>query len=302
MRTSRLALAGTAILALLGGLIGSVFAQEEDAEPAFPTGTFVAEADGLTLEFRADGTCQRAGVACTYVVRGDAYTETTFEDPSGPQVPATYIWDYDGEGLILRSWGEDPRTGRRDAYASHTFRPVGETLPLPATRTDFPTGTFVSMENPEKALELHQDGSGRSFRPGRSEARFTYGVTGDLYSEMTSSVLTGDPRVPATYHWHWDGAQLTFEVWGEDLMSTRRFTYAENTWVLVEDPRVVVVALSDIGAGEKVFGRLAKLGVVPAAEVGADAFTDPDDVAGNIAMVDIAKGQPITPDMLEPAE
>ena len=42
------------------------------------------------------------------------------------------------------------------------------------------------------------------------------------------------------------------------------------------------------------------MGVVLAAEAGPDAFTDMSDVMGRIAVVTIAEGQPITPDLLEP--
>lgn len=302
MRTLRLSLMGTVLLTLLGGLNGAVLAQDGEAEVmAFPTGTFVAEEDALTVEFRPDGTCQRAGIACTYGARGDVYTEMTFEDPSGAQVPGTFVWDFDGERLTFKSWGEDPRTDRRDAYANHVFHPVGETVPLPATATDFPTGTFVSVQKPSYALQFDEDGSGRALISDRWDVPMTYAVTGDLFSEMTFSYgPTGDPRVPATYYWDWDGERLTFELWGEELRPTRYSTYTENTWRLVEHPRFVVVAVSDIGAGDKIFGRFAQLGAVPAAEVGVDAFTDPGDVAGSFAAVPISKGQPFTPDMLEP--
>jgi hypothetical protein len=295
----RLSLVGMVIFTLLGWHVSTVVGQEEAAEPVFPTGTFVADEDGLTLEFRADGTCLRAGVPCTYVVRADAYTETTFDDPTGEQVPATYIWDYDGERLAFERWAHDLRPERQDVYYLHTFRPVGETLPLKGPETGFPTGTFVSLENPEKVLEFNADGTARSFMPGRSEARFTYGVTEDLYAEMTFSMLGSDPKAPATYHWDWDGELLSFKLWGEDHLWNRHFTYAENTWAPVEDPRVVVFATSDIEVGDKVFRRMAQLRVVPAAEVG-DAFTDTADVAGRIAAVPIAEGEPITPAMLEP--
>ena len=310
-------MAASAIVALFGGflLAGVLTAPADDEvlpaavtasptpatteEPAFPTGTFVSDDGDLTLEFRADGTCERAGVPCVYGVHEDAYTEMAFEDPAGEQVPVTYLWDFDDERLTFERWGEDRRPDREEVYLGHAFVAAGETLPLPPKATDFPTGTFVSLENPDKVLEFSKDGTGRSYKPGRSEARFSYGVTGDLFAEMTSEFLSGDPKVPATYHWARDGEQLAFEVWGEDLGSSRSFTFGENTWVPVGDPQAVVIAVSDIEAGDTIFGRMVQLGVVYEAEVGADFLTDRDDVAGSIAAVPISKGQPITPGMLD---
>ena len=59
MRTLRLALAGAAILVLLGGLGGAVVAQSEESDAmAFPTGTLVAnEVLYIWVEFNEDGTC-----------------------------------------------------------------------------------------------------------------------------------------------------------------------------------------------------------------------------------------------------
>jgi flagella basal body P-ring formation protein FlgA len=102
-----------------------------------------------------------------------------------------------------------------------------------------------------------------------------------------------------TYYWDFDGEHLTFELWGEDLRPHRKESYAQ-TYQRVEDPRVVVVAAADFPAGRRINIHAAKLGLVAAAELGPDAFTDREDVGGRVAAVPIAKGQAITPDVLEP--
>jgi hypothetical protein len=302
MRTLRLWLAGMISLSLLVGVVGGVVAQSDEArESAFPTGTFVADEDGLTLEFRADGTCQRSGVPCTFGVSGDLYSEMTFEDASGPQVPATYYWDFDGENLSFDLTGEDPRPSRYESYANHTYRAVGETLPLPATETDFPTGMFVAEEKPTWGLQFNADGTGWAFAPGYLDTAITYGVNGDLWTEMTFTYPGSERRgsqTPVTYYWDWDGEHLTFELWGEDLRPGREANYTGNTYRLMEDPREVLVARRDLPAGSTV---VADLRLVPKAEA-AGALRHPNDLFGQVAAVDIPAGTPITRDLLEPAE
>ena len=275
MRTWPSSLVGTVFVLLLGGLAGPVVAQADEAETmAFPTGTFEAEAGGGSVEFNADGTCRwfsaDLSLPCTYVVIGDLLTEMTADRPGGgPKVPATYTWDYDGERLAFEVWGQDPNAARLASYADHTYRPVGETVPLQAPATDFPTGTFVSVGRPHKAFEFHEGGSGRDFLvPGNVlawEVPFTYGVNGNLYSVMAArSSSTEGPYVPVTYYWDFDGEHLTFELWGEDLRPHRKESYAQ-TYQRVEDPRDVVVAAADFPAGRKINIHAAKLGLVAAA-------------------------------------
>jgi flagella basal body P-ring formation protein FlgA len=59
-----------------------------------------------------------------------------------------------------------------------------------------------------------------------------------------------------------------------------------------------VVAPRDIEAGERVPAMRV---FAPAAELSTDVFTATQDVVDRIAAVPIGKGQPIVPDMLEPA-
>jgi hypothetical protein len=66
---------------------------------------------------------------------------------------------------------------------------------------------------------------------------------------------------------------------------------------VISDPIKVVAAKYDAGAGHMVVPTLQ---VVSASEVGPDVLTDPAQVKGRRAAVDIAAGTVITPDLLEP--
>jgi hypothetical protein len=66
---------------------------------------------------------------------------------------------------------------------------------------------------------------------------------------------------------------------------------------VMTDPVEVVVAKQDAVAGYIV---VPVLRYVSATEVGPDVFTDPAQVKGRKAVVDIPAGTPITPDLLEP--
>lgn len=161
----------------------------------------------------------------------------------------------------------------------------------------FPTGTFVSLENPDHTHEFNEDGTGRAFVVNEWEVHINYGVHRDLWTEMTfeypGSEADGS-QTPATYYWDWDGEHLTFELWGEDLRPHRNFVLSQNIWVPVLDPRVVYVARNDQSPGKMV---AAHQRIVPGAEA-ADAITDLSDLRGRTTAVAIHRGQPITPDML----
>ena len=230
--------AAAAIVALFGGfLLAGVLSTPQEvevlpadatespsptmtSEPSFPTGTFVADKDDTTLTLRPDGTCDRAGVPCTFGVTGKLFSEMAFEDPSGPQKPATYYWTFDDDQLTFEPWGPDQRPDRGAVYADHVFRPVGEIVPLPAIETDFPTGYFVTEDASEYSYRFDDQGGYRSLVAGR------YAVNGDLFTEMTHSSNSAE-KVPATYHWDWDGERLTFSPWGEDTNVARRTVHSK---------------------------------------------------------------------------
>ena len=180
----------------------------------------------------------------------------------------------------------------------------GAAGPSAAEQTDeqaFPTGIFVSTVRPDRWIELHEDGVGRTVQAGDLiEVKYTYATHGNLWTDMHTDESYGERRVPATYFWDFDGEQLTFELWGEDVVAGRKAVMEDSTWTLVPDGRVVVVAARDIPAGETVYANASFLRVLPATEVGTSAFTDLRDVSGHIATVDIAAGQPLTLDLMEP--
>jgi hypothetical protein len=60
-----------------------------------------------------------------------------------------------------------------------------------------------------------------------------YGVNGDLYTEMTFEWPTGR-QVPATYYWSFDGKNLNFQLWGEDLRPHRKEVYDGETYIKAE--------------------------------------------------------------------
>ena len=176
---------------------------------------------------------------------------------------------------------------------------------LPASeQTDdaaFPTGTFVSTERDDRWIEFHEDGIGRTVHADDMfEVNFTYAAQGDLWTEMAHDSMI-DRSVPATYFWDFDGQLLTFDLWGEDLLASRKTVMEGSTWTLVHDPRVVVVAARDIPQGDTVYANAGVLRVLPAHEVDPGAFSDPRDVSGHVATVDISAGQPLTLDLMEPS-
>ncbi len=179
--------------------------------------------------------------------------------------------------------------------------PGGLSAPEQTDDQAFPTGTFVSVEDPDLWIAFHEDGGGRTREEGEgTDVGFTYATQGNLWTEMTHDETAGR-LVPATYFWDFDGELLTFELWGEDLVANRKATMENNTWTHVPDPREVVAAARDILAGDDVYANSGVLRVLPATEVGPGALTDRRDISGHIAAVDIAAGQPLTLDLLEPS-
>ena len=236
--------AAAMVIALFGAFLLSAYLvtpRVSDELPAtvsdgsdFPLGTFVSEEDGRTLEFRADGTCLRAGVACTYGFEGTLFSEVSFEDATGRQMPATYYWDFDGQRLTFRPWGSDLRPERRETYTGHTYLLEGETQPMPATRSDFPTGDFVAVDDPGYLMTLREDGRWKFTHPAGS-ATGRYVVSGDLYTESMHNVPS-TAQVPATYEWRWDGERLRFSPWGDDAEPGRRSFYVDHVFQKVPEP------------------------------------------------------------------
>jgi len=235
------------IVALFGGILlfGALTTQQEGEEmpatatgfPGFPTGVFVADKDDTTLILRADGSCERAGVPCTFGVTGKLFSEMAFEESSGPQKPATYYWDFDGEQLIFEPWGPDQRPDRGAVYADHVFSLVSETAPLTILESDLPIGVFVpvgdgngqQLSNSEQ-LSLRANGT---VAVGGIVGK--YAVNGDFFTEMTHNSPISE-KVPATYYWRWDGERLTFRLWGEDRNAARKSAYVDHVYIRAKEP------------------------------------------------------------------
>jgi hypothetical protein len=176
------------------------------------------------------------------------------------------------------------------------------------TADDFPTGLFVSAETGRVMLEFKKDGSGMTHSASFGTVTpLTYAVDGDVYTALKGpwdtvlGVALADidqPSGPATYRWDYDGERLAFQSMGEDPSDRRVSLLQSNTFRAIEDPVAVMAASSDLDVGDPIRAWLA---FVPAAEVGPDAFTSKTQYVRHVAAVPIAKGQPITPDVVEPA-
>ena len=176
----------------------------------------------------------------------------------------------------------------------------------------FPTGTFVSVQDSHQLLDFDDDGTGStryvvhdwdSGETGVWDIALTYAIDGDRYTELTADVPP-DAAVdgPPTYRWDYDGERLAFvELLGGDEMDCQRRVYRNNTYRPIEDPRMVVVAASDIEAGDPIPDRKIQLAFVAAAELGPRLYLDPELFLGSVPLAPIAKDEPITPDLVTPA-
>jgi hypothetical protein len=131
MRVLRLSAAGAATVVLLGGLGGTITAQERSEPVAFPTGSFVSvENPDMLLEFHEDGTGVSYNLSpawyhsFTYAVDDDTYTWLSADWDWEPYGQPTKTWTYDGELLAFESLGEDRATYRDWVYAANTCTPV----------------------------------------------------------------------------------------------------------------------------------------------------------------------------------
>jgi hypothetical protein len=75
---------------------------------------------------------------------------------------------------------------------------------------NFPTGTFISAEDPDYAQVFNEDGTFRAIWKGSTLATGTYSVDGDTF--ITESTNTGCP--PWSFKYTWDGTNLTFNYIG----------------------------------------------------------------------------------------
>ena len=101
-------------------------------------------------------------------------------------------------------------------------------------RSGFPTGRFVD-EVGYRAFEFDEDGMWRYFE-GNLEVpsvQGRYGTSGNYYTEMTHDAF-GYQKIPVTYTWTYGGQKLTFQLYGEDVLSHRKTCYDGQTYVKSE--------------------------------------------------------------------
>jgi hypothetical protein len=100
--------------------------------------------------------------------------------------------------------------------------------------TEFPTGCFVH-EDGRRAFEFDEDSTWRYYEGSLSLVAVygKYATNGNLYTEMTHS-SSGDRSIPVTYYWAYDGERLTFQLYGEDVLSHRRTCYDIQTFIKSE--------------------------------------------------------------------
>jgi hypothetical protein len=175
-------------------------------------------------------------VSGKYGVNGNLFSEMTHYYPIGRQVPATYYWTFDGKRLIFQLWGKDLRPHRKSVYDGQTYLLSGETeVSSSVEGVEFPTGRFVLDGTRFYAIEFDEDGTWRDYETDTnwSSGSGKYATNGDLYTEMTHS-YRDSPQVPVTYYWTFDGENLTFELWGEDVNSYREALFDGRTYVRAE--------------------------------------------------------------------
>ncbi len=99
----------------------------------------------------------------------------------------------------------------------------------------FPTGRFVHEQFDWYVFEFDEDGTYRFFweSSGVSSYSGKYAINGNLYTEMTHDSPEA-PKIPVTYFWTFDGKNLTFELWGEDVNSARKRDYDHQTFIKSE--------------------------------------------------------------------
>ncbi|MCP4543694.1 MAG: hypothetical protein GY832_41805 [Chloroflexi bacterium] len=208
----------------------------------FPTGIFENVRGEMRWEFREDGGCRgyspREGweVPCIYAVNGNLYTEMKASFSLARQIPSTYFWTYDGNYLTFQVRGVDLNSGHKALLHGQTFIFVLESdAPSTIDKIEFPTGRFVN-EDGVRAFEFDQDGIWRFFEDDLEHPALSgkYVSNGNFYTEMTHN----DPdysQVPVTYRWTYDGQNLTFDLWGEDVNDHRESVYNQQTYTRVDE-------------------------------------------------------------------
>jgi hypothetical protein len=162
------------------------------------------------------------------------------------------------------------------------------------------SGTWSSFANVETDIETGHGIEWGTLRVENAGGTWVGPYTGMWYDTpegaftATSGMLVGDG----------DYAGYTMSLWLDVLQNSPVgkfhgviFKGQPPAVEVITDPIKVVAAKQDAVAGYMVMPTVL---VLSAAEVSPDVFTDPAQVKGRKAAVDIPAGTPITPDMLEP--
>lgn len=102
--------------------------------------------------------------------------------------------------------------------------------------SEFPTGRFVhKASQPVWAFEFDEDGTWRGYERDSEIISVSgkYATNGNLYTEMTHD-WSNNPKIPATYFWTYDGENLTFELWGEEMLPPNLQLIYEKTYIRSE--------------------------------------------------------------------
>ncbi len=172
---------------------------------------------------------------------------------------------------------------------------------LAADEPPFPTGTYVATEWSDRFVEFRDDGTCLwTLTPGYQDFECTYAIDGDTFTETSrdENFIFSSGYGPHSYRWDYDGSVLTFQPDEDGSTGPIGAIYLEQPYRYVSEPRLVVFADFDIAAGTELLRGHTDLRVAPTAEVPADAFDDQQLTVGFITTADIAKGEPITPDLL----
>ena len=100
----------------------------------------------------------------------------------------------------------------------------------------FPTGRFINNDMIyTRMFEFNPDGTWHYYEGNLEKPAVSgrYGISGNYYTEMTHD-YPGVNQIPATYTWTFDGKELTFHLWGEDVESHRQSCYDGQTYILEE--------------------------------------------------------------------
>jgi hypothetical protein len=113
--------------------------------------------------------------------------------------------------------------------------PTGTSAPIRGDTGEFPTGKFVLDDSRFFAIEFDENGNWIDYVTDADtpSGGGKYAINGNLYTEMTHS-YSGVPQVPATYYWTFDGTNLTFELWGEDVNPYRKSALDGRTYKKAE--------------------------------------------------------------------